>query len=1029
MKAMKLLRSLCLTLLILGLLCSCAAIGFAAPAEKAATCGDTHLDLETWHEEDGTHYAFCYACRTEITNQECVIEVTGGQTPNCTTGGTRIESCVGGINPVSKKIDKDAHSLTGGCAYNQTIKMPATHDYYVNNGDGSHTISCTCGANGVEKHSYGNGKCVLCGAVHPGTLLDFRPGSPELSYAWLANEATINIDTSGLGYMKGDINGVDPYLTMNQENIIQRVQHPIANDDVVQLRVKLQLNGVDTGNARYSVYLGFASGAAYWEPGNMVVATTKESVIDEDGYAIVTIPLKEHAGRTIQYARVDFMDWGSAVCTGNYVLDYIYFGNKNRVPTSLSTTANTLLDFKEGSPEVTRFIWHTSSITHKMNTAGNGFLEGTIQGNDPYITMDTSDGSLSVGHKVLAGQVMQLRVKLQLNELAALGSRYAFYMGFATGDAYYNNGIGYVTTTDYKADKDGYVIVTAPVPTDRVGQTMRTIRFDFAEWKESTALSGSFSIDYFYIGAPCEAPGAQHTWDKGAVTTPATCLKPGTMTFTCTSCKATKSETIPTTGHTEVIDKAVAATCTTAGKTEGKHCSVCNTVIVAQQTIPAKGHTEVIDKAVAATCTTEGKTEGKHCSVCNAVIIAQQTIPAKGHTEVIDKAVAPTCTTEGKTEGKHCSVCNTVIVAQQIVPAQGHSYSYSSVDSKQHKAQCKNCSFSYTENHSFADGKCVCGYEQINTKPVLMDELKIMHSLNLASDISINYAISKAQLAGFDMSTAYMECIYEVYSGNSTMGNETVRLYPVDRGDYYYFTFTGINAVMVGDSIMSTFYGVKNGTLYCSEQDFYSVSTYAYSRLADSASSAKLKKLCADLLRYGSLAQSYKDYRTEFPADAYMTDVDMAYLTNLNNVKFDNVNKTTAELSNATVTWAGKALIMDSKVAIRYIVDLSKFTGNRSDLSLQITYTDMNGATKTATVKELVVYDAAKGYYAFDFSDLLAAELRQVVNAAVYNGSKRASSVLQYSASTYGNGKSGELGELCKALMAYSDSAKAYFAG
>lgn len=42
--------------------------------------------------------------------------------------------------------------------------------------------------------------------------------------------------------------------------------------------------------------------------------------------------------------------------------------------------------------------------------------------------------------------------------------------------------------------------------------------------------------------------------------------------------------------HTIVVDKAVAATCTSAGKTQGKHCSVCNTVLTAQTEIPAKGH-------------------------------------------------------------------------------------------------------------------------------------------------------------------------------------------------------------------------------------------------------------------------------------------------------------------------------------------------------------------------------------------------------------------------------------------------------
>ena len=164
-----------------------------------------------------------------------------------------------------------------------------------------------------------------------------------------------------------------------------------------------------------------------------------------------------------------------------------------------------------------------------------------------------------------------------------------------------------------------------------------------------------------------------HTFGDWVITEEATCTAEGTQTRTCSVCGTVETQTIAALGHTEVIDKAVVATCTKTGLTEGKHCSVCNTVIKAQEVVPAKGHTEVVDRAVPATCTETGLTEGNHCAVCGLIFTEQKTVPAKGHTEVVDRAVPATCTETGLTEGKHCAVCGLIFTEQKTVPAKGHT--------------------------------------------------------------------------------------------------------------------------------------------------------------------------------------------------------------------------------------------------------------------------------------------------------------------------------------------------------------------
>ena len=86
-----------------------------------------------------------------------------------------------------------------------------------------------------------------------------------------------------------------------------------------------------------------------------------------------------------------------------------------------------------------------------------------------------------------------------------------------------------------------------------------------------------------------------------------TCTKQGYTSYVCRCGDSYTDDYVDALGHTEATDKAVEPTCTQTGLTEGKHCSVCNKVLVKQEVIEALGHDyEVV--ITAPTCTKQGYT-------------------------------------------------------------------------------------------------------------------------------------------------------------------------------------------------------------------------------------------------------------------------------------------------------------------------------------------------------------------------------------------------------------------------------------
>ena len=499
---------------------------------------------------------------------------------------------------------------------------------------------------------------------------------------------------------------------------------------------------------------------------------------------------------------------------------------------------------------------------------------------------------------------------------------------------------------------------------------------------------------------------------------PATCTAAGNSAYyTCSGCDKIFSDsegttettlqdvTIAATGHTVVNDPAVAATCTETGLTAGSHCSVCNTVLVAQETVPATGHTPaeaVVENNVAATCTTAGSYDSVvYCSVCNAEISRETVnVPATGHTPataVEENRVEATCGVAGHYDSVvYCSECDAEISRETIViPATGnHTWGEWTIDADGHSRTCSVCNAVDSGTH---DGSpcSVCGYEAqavcthnyvgvVTTQPTktstgvmtytctecgdsytediaiptLNNTVTFKHTLNVSAVVSDEITVSTKQMrtAYGEGATYFIDINYQKYSAYNIVNRNKV-LTTSDRlasastanKDTLYFKDMALYEMTLSFD-MTIYFKNAEGVVVGYRTFTSSIADMAVD-LALTANDA-LKTALADMCNYGATAQAYfatANPGTDICSATLPTTIFADYMSYASDVsvlpeagEYDNTKIATQKIVASTgFISAGMTLNVGASNRIEYTVRYDNY--DAEDCQIVMTYTSLYG--------------------------------------------------------------------------------------
>ena len=288
-------------------------------------------------------------------------------------------------------------------------------------------------------------------------------------------------------------------------------------------------------------------------------------------------------------------------------------------------------------------------------------------------------------------------------------------------------------------------------------------------------------------------------------------------------------------------------------------------------------------------------------------------------------------------------------------------------------------------------------------------------SLSLESSITMNFKVFKNSLSSFD----------DFYMTFEFGGKEEKVTNYKQEGNYYVFSYKGINPQLMNDDVAAVLHASANSVEYTSPKKTMSVKTYAYkmlNRYGDNENYSKLCTLLVDLLNYGSATQKYVGYQTDNLVNSDLTATQKSWASK-DTKEFKNIrNFNYKTISNPTVRWNSCGLVLGNAIMFKV-----KFTAdNVENKTVEITLRNTKFTYDKNDFK-----DNGDGTYYVYCNELFAHEVSDEVLLTVYENGVPCSNTMLFSVESYArlvrdNYKGTPLDEMITTMMLYGNSAKEY---